>query len=45
MMKNLESQAEKLGLDFGERKRALQVLELRSDVLKIIAVEAEFDEY
>lgn len=45
MMKNLESQAEKFGLDFAEHKRALQVVELRSDTRKTVDAEAEFDGY
>lgn len=43
-MKNLESQAENLGLDFGEHKKTLWALELRSDSIKIVAIIVGFNE-
>lgn len=38
MMKNLESQTEKLGLEFEGHKKALWALELRSNNVKIVAI-------
>lgn len=43
MMKNLESQTEKLGLEFEGHKKALWALELRIDNVKTVAIVVGFD--
>lgn len=44
MMKNFESQAENLGLDFEEHEKTLWALELRSGSIKIGAIVVGFNE-